>query len=283
MSRDELQVIWKGATKIHKPMFLAEKWELRFDPNPSVEKFISDMREQVLSPKFDDPKTAPAYAARFMVAFLQRFEHLVETGKLDEVLPRLSGLPILYSPLAGKGAGEWKYAAEICADKRVGSDCILEYRNSDSELARSTTWRHLAYDSVWVVQDAALKMPTFRLLRERKTAHIHISKKISKEAKRAFQADFFILPNKELLVWPDWLDACDAIPRREENGPPVPVKEAKTEYVRAARAVLDNFFADPDHPYAEEIVAAVTGVRKLHRAQAVAEARKNILQVVQRL
>ena len=147
MSPDKAQAIWKRAPRIHGPRFLAHKWAIRTNPNPSVEKFISDMREAVLSPELDDPEKLHAYTARFVEALIQRFERLVETGKLDGVLPRLAGLPILYSPNAGKGAGRWEYAARLCKEKRVGSESLLEYRDTDSALARNPIWRHLAHDT----------------------------------------------------------------------------------------------------------------------------------------
>ena len=273
---DVVRALWERAPKRHMPTFLAEKWRLRMDSNPTVEKFISDMRDEILTPELDDHETAAAYAGAFMVAFLQRFERLVQTGKMDHVLPGMSGLPILYLPRAGKRAAEWKFAEKLCAEKRVATESNLEYRGNDNQSARNATWKHLTYDTVWVIQHAALELPAFHALREKGTPRFRIFKQISKRADLAFRADVFLLENDELLVWPDWLDACDDIPRRQDSHRLVPVREASDAYATAARAVLNNFFADPDNPYADKIVAEVKGVRShLGRHDAVAEARKN--------
>ena len=284
MTHEEVDAIWKQAPKRHIPTYLAEVWWARIDPNPSVELFIAAARKAVASPQLDDPLMAPAYAAWMMEALLQPFQRLVETGKLNEVLPRLPALPILYSPHAGLGAGEWQHARQLFDSKRVGAECMQEHRGNDGELGRNPMWRHLAYDTVWVIQYALLELPRFRELRARGAPYFKLSKRISEEARKKVSFDVFLLPGGELLAWPDWLDVCETIPRREPNGLPVPVSQAREAYLCAARAVLDNFFADPDHPHGEEIIADVTGVREgLHRSQAVAEARKYVLDTIGRM
>lgn len=284
MTPEEGRAIWMGATERHIPTHLAEVWAARIDPNPSVELFIAAARYAVASPQLDDPLMAPAYAAWMMEALLQPFQRLVEAGKLDAVLPRLPALPILYSPHAGLGAGEWQHARLLYDSKRVGAECIQEHRGNDGELGRNPMWRHLAYDTVWVIQYAVLKLPHLSGLRARGTSCFQLAKRISKAARKSVRFEVFRLPGGELLAWPDWLDVCDKIPRREPNGLPARIADAREAYLCAARAVLDNFFADPDHPHGEEIIAAVTGVRKdLHRAQAVAEARKYVLDTIGRM
>jgi hypothetical protein len=284
MTHEEIRAIWMGAAKRHIPTHLAEVWGQRVDPNPSVEKFVAAARFAVQTPALDDPKTAPAYAAHLMVALLEPFQRLVETGKLDEVLPRLTGLPILYSPRSGIGASEWQHARQLYDLKRVGAECMQEHRGNDSGLARNSMWRHLSADTVRVIQQAAMKLPFFRELRARSEPCFKLSKRISRSARNKFDFEVFRLPGGELLAWPDWLDACETIPRGEADGLPVPVAEARGAYLAAARRVLDNFFADPDNTHGDVIVTAVTGVRKgIPRAQAVAEARKNVLDIIGRM
>jgi hypothetical protein len=156
-------------------------------------------------------------------------------------------------------------------------------------------WRHLAYDTVWVVQDAALNLPRLERLRAQAESSFGFVRKLFQAARQGNRAEVYLLPGNELLVWPDWLDACAGIlvptgqgqgsNDRGEGGNVVPrVSEAREAYLQAARAVLDSFFADPYCHAAEAIVEEVRGVRsEIHRAQAVAEARKNVLEAVGRL
>lgn len=285
------------APEVYSPIFLKQKWKQRMDSNLSVERFISDMREELQAPELNDVKSAANYAALFLVSALQRFEVLVGSGHFDATIPRLPGLPVLYSPYAGKGAKQWSYAVEICERKRLGSDSPLAYRNADSKLARNSTWRHLAYDAVWISQQAVLEIPIFmRLMREARPC-FGIERKISKLAKNAMRANVFILPGNNLLIWPSWLDACHAIARTDEKVA-VPVRMDESAYLRAAEAIVADFFADPDNQYAEKIITEVAGSRleaktakdsgsrvkaDFHRSQAVAEARKNILAAVRQL
>jgi hypothetical protein len=299
-SEEQIHALLTRATKIHEPVSLARKWVHRHDPDPSVADFVRDLREMASSEELSDPDTAPAYAGWFMVAFLQRFERLVETGQLDDVLPRLSGLSLLYTPHAGVGAGEWAHAARLYEAKAVGTQTLLEYRGPDAQVARNTRWRHLAYDTVWVVQDAALNLPRLERLREQAESSFGVVRKLTQAARQGYRAEVYLLPGDELLVWPDWLNACAGIlvpvagqgqgsndngSSRGEGVRVVPrLSEAREAYLQAARAVLDSFFGDPHCGAAEAIVEEVRGVRSdIHRSQIVAEARKNVLEAVGRL
>ena len=201
MSEAEVTAIWEAASKIHQPTPLLTKWEKRRDPNASLRAFVRDLRRCAKTAELDDPKTAPEYVARLMEGLVKRFERLVEAGKLDDALPKLSGLPMLYSTEAGTGATHWKPAHDLYLAKRVGVDGPLQHRGVNSASA-APPWRELAADAVWVVQAAVVELAHFQHLRAQAESGFQYEMG-RKRGKKKSHGLVLRLPGNELLRWPD--------------------------------------------------------------------------------
>lgn len=284
MTQKEASDLWvkTPAGNRHQPISLAQRWRVRNNASPNVQDIIEMLQLAANSPELKDPEIAPAYAARLIATLVEKFEPLVEKGCFDEVLPRLPGLPILYSPKAGKGAGGWKHAAELFEKKGIATDCLQEHWGTVA--SRNELWRSLAHDTIWVIQTAAFALP--ELSKKQRTAiqSWNFKKSRHRTARTQVGATLFRLPAEELLFWPKWLDACASIPRPAPNDAPLPVRHALAEYLHAARAILDDFFSNAENPYAAEILRVVQGVRtEMPPASAVAEARKNVLDTIKRM
>ena len=64
---------------------------------------MADLRDLIKDEALDDPSLVSGHLAQLIELMVVRFERLVEVGQFDSALPRLTELPMLYSPHAGKG------------------------------------------------------------------------------------------------------------------------------------------------------------------------------------
>jgi hypothetical protein len=110
MSRNEARQAHDAARaegKFHSPRSLWYLWKVRNEQHIQVPSFVSDLRDRVSTSEFDDPELAPKLVARLMEALTMRFELLLEGEELGSALPQLNGLPMLFSPYAGKGGADF--------------------------------------------------------------------------------------------------------------------------------------------------------------------------------
>jgi len=200
----------------------------------------------------------------------------VEAGQFDSALPRLTALPLLYSPSAGKGAPQWKKAKALYEDKKVGTQALLEHRGRDPQTARNPVWGELAENAVRIVRMAAVELPMQILPRKSRAIALHVFERRRRGAKKTVRFTLYLLDNKEVLIWPSWLELCEGLSAR--------VSDNTDHYKRAVKAVLDEFFADPANTFADEILKNLLESRSGYsRTEAVKQAIKNVLACIERV
>jgi hypothetical protein len=265
----------KKAKKCYGPMHLFDAWR-RLRYNPSLPDFVADLRFSINDPDLDNPSKTAEYLARFIELMVIRFERSVEDGLFDSALPRLTALPMLYSPRAGKGASEWKKAKTLFDQKKVGTQALLEYRGRDPQTARNPLYGELAENAARIVHMAAVELPKEILPRKSRAVAFHIFEKKRPAAKKTVRFTLYLLDDKGVLLWPSWLDLCEGLPGR--------VSDDTDRYKLAIKAVLDGFFADPKNSFADEVLQKLLeSPSGYSRSDAVKQAIKNVLACVGRL
>jgi hypothetical protein len=264
----------KKAKKIHGPMHLLDAW-WRWRHSHTLSGFVAGLRDSIKDRALDDPSLVAGHLARFIELMVVRFERLVEVGQFDSALPRLTGLPMLYSPRAGKGAPQWKKAKTLYQQKKVGTQALLEYRGRDPQTARNPVWGELAEIAVRVLHQAAVEYPILNSLKNRAVA-FRVFENRRPRAKKTVRLTFYLLSDKGALIWPSWLEGCQGLPDR--------VSDNSDRYKRVAKPVLDEFFADPGNPFANDVIEALLeSPSGYSRTDAVKQAIKNVLACIERL
>ncbi|MFZ3376263.1 MAG: hypothetical protein WA183_11985 [Chthoniobacterales bacterium] len=278
LSKDEAVDAYQAAKKEKKhygPMNLFEAWRLlRY--NPSLPDFVADLRFSINDPDLDNPSKLAEYLARFIELMVIRFERSVEDRLFDSALPRLTALPMLYSPRAGKGASEWEKAKALFDQKKVGTQALSVYRGRDPHTARNPVWGELAENAARIVYMASVERPYAILLRKSDAVAFYIFEKKRPGAKKTVRTTLYLLDDKSVLLWPSWFDLCEGLPGR--------VSDDTDRYKRAVKAVLDEFFADPKNSFADEVLQKLLeSTSGYSRSDAVKQAIKNVLACVGRL
>lgn len=237
----------------------------------TLPQLIASTKDLINSPELADPKSAPGHFAILIEALVWRFEGLVRAGALDEVLPRLTALPILYSPRNGKGASEWEMAKQLFEDKNVGKGASTVHRGSESVVARRVEFGIVAAECARLVRLAGYEFAELADLRC-KASEFWVQK-ICRNPKAEVTRVIWYRCGTILLKWPEWLDDCKDLPARRTDAP--------EQYRRAADGLLTEFFAIPGNTFAETL----TGVRSDDRnySGAVAETKRRILNAIDRL
>ena len=94
--------------------------------------------------------------------------------------------------------------------------------------------------------------------------------------KKTVRLTVYLLGDKGVLLWPNWLELCEELPSRVSDNPDA--------YKRAAKAVLDEFFADPGNTFSNDVLKALLDSPSGYsRTEAVKQAIKNVLACVERL
>jgi hypothetical protein len=183
---------------------------------------------------------------------------------------------MLYSTRAGKGASEWKKAKTLFDQKKVGTEALLEYRGRDPQMSRNPVWGELAESAARIVYMAAVELPKEILPRKNRAVALHIFEKKRPGAKKAVRITLYLLDDKSVLLWPSWLDLCGGLPGR--------VSDDTDRYKRAIRAVLDEFFADPENHFADDVLRKLLeSPSGYSRAEATKQAIKNVLGCIERV
>ena len=267
------------AKKLHVPLDLREAWESEYSRQWTIDNFLRMMKDIVKSKQLNDPAEAPFRIARLFEAMTHVFENMVKSGVLDQALPHLGALPILYSPKAGGGATDWVRAKDLYIKKGIGTQALCKSRGLTFDTSRTPVWAELAETVVRVINQARLELSPAAdtpnacgALIDRAVAWGEYTKSRSKRAKKV-RGRMFRLDDGGVLLWHSWLDDCTDLPGK--------VSEGRKSYLAVARKVVDDFFALPNNPRADDIVTYVTGVRtELPRPSAVGEARKSILKAI---
>jgi hypothetical protein len=250
-------------------------WAIRKGQHDDVGIFIRDLRTLVNHPKLngDQPETA-CLLAQLIESTLERFSRLIEAGKMDEALPSLSALPILYSPKAGKGAANWVRAKDLYHGKKVGTKSAAPYLSHDSIANRNVVWAQLAEDTMRVVHLAALDQSKMSEMKAKAQGY-YVLHECRAGAKKGVKTTFYALSDGTVLAWPAWVDVLfDDISTYGLNDP--------ASCKRAFRAVIEDFFAQPRNVHADAILGPMLS-KNNSRSFATKEARKNILAVIDRL
>jgi hypothetical protein len=277
LSEDEALDAYQAAKKAkthYGPLDLLEAWRLlRYNRLPD---FVADLRDLIKDRSLDDSSLVARDLALFIELMVARFERLVEVGLFDSALPRLTALPLLYSPRAGKGAPQWKKAKRLYEQKKVGTQALLEHRGRDPQTARNPVWGELAENAVRVVGLAAGELPFQILLRKNRAVAFHVFESKRPGAKKTVRFTLYLVDDEGVLIWPSWFDLCEGLPRR--------VSDNTDGYKQVVKAVVAAFFADPENPFADEILKRLLeSPSGYSRAEAVKQAIKNVVACVGRL
>jgi len=277
LTEDEARAAYhsaKTAKALYGPLHLRDAW-YRWRHNHTLAGYLGDLRDLINDPLLDDPQLMEGNLARFIELMIVRFERLVEIGAFDSALPRLTALPLLYSPHAGKGAPEWEKAKAIYQQKKIGTEALLRYRGRDPQTARNPVWGELAEIAARVVRLAAAEFPLEILPRKNRAVAFHVFEKKRPDAKKIVRLTLYLLDDKGVLLWPNWMEFCEGLPER--------ICDDIEHYKRAVKAVLGEFFADPGNTFADEILRTLLqSPSGYSRAEAVKQAIKNVLACVAR-
>ena len=254
LSQEEAQKAWNKARiarNIHGPENLRTVWAKKMEMvgAAGVQALLSIIRAGVNSPEMDKTEQTAAYLARLLEGAVARFENLVQTGAMDEVLPRMAALPVLYSLYAGKGSPEWKWARELFEAKKVGTEAVSAHRGSNYAATRNSSWKMLAVEAVKVARMAAIKLPIFDAYREEAIAVGDVEFK-RPGGRYIWRASVYLLSDKGVLIWPDWLSACRGLPQS--------VKDNIEGYQEACRLMLKGFFGDPENKWGDDLLKTRT-------------------------
>lgn len=263
----------KSNRMLSGPVSLIEAWKASHSRN-SLPQFLADLRRLIKDEDLNDPRYMELHVAIFIEMMVVRFERLVDSGAFDSALPRLTALPMLYSPRAGKGAPGWERARKKYDEKRVGSAGLVEYRGHNPAASRTPIWGELAEMSVRVAWIAAGQFEEFRAQREEATGYRTFKFKRGTSTK-AVCSTLFALRDGKALVWPEWLEKCRGLPKRavDDIG----------AYKKAVGALLSSFFYDPMNPCADDVLRPLMqSTSGYSRAEAVKQATKDILRCVGR-
>lgn len=245
---------------------------LRYLKSPqSLIAMIAFVTDEMDSPELKDKETAPGHFAKLMEVLVWRFELLVRDGVFDEALPRLSGLPILYSPRNGKGASQWEMARQLFESKRVGTDAFAEHSGLESSVARRIDFGVAAAHVAHLLWIASLELPELKQVRQRAVA-FGIEK--VQRRKNTESADVFWYHCGDVILrWPSWLDYCENLPSCRLDAP--------QRYREAAEGLLAEFFATPGNEIAEEMAGIPADDPGY--SLAIAETKRRILDATDRL
>lgn len=230
------------AKKLHGPEDLRAAWARR---RVGVGELLRILRQGVNSPEIDKPEQTAAYLARLLEVAVDRFDVLVQEGVMDEVLPRLTALPFLYSLKAGTGVREWERASALFKEKKVGTKSVSAHMGSSPAGTRNPIWGMLAAEAAQIASMAAVKLPDFDNYKAQAKAIGH--KKVKRPgAHHGWEASIYLLADDGVLIWPDWLEACRELP--------LSVKDNVEGYQNACRLILKGFFGDPENKWSDEII-----------------------------
>src|SRR5262249_30313864 len=152
--------------RVAGPLFLLQALDA-IDRRESVPHLITALSDLVNSPELRDPRKAPGHLAKLIELVVWRFELLVRSGALDDVLPRLTALPMLYSPQNGKGAAQWKQAKELFESRRVGQDSFAIHHGLEPHVARRIDYGTFAAHVARLLWQASLELPVFKTIRSK--------------------------------------------------------------------------------------------------------------------
>ena len=198
------------AKKLHRPSDLRTEWER---PKRGIGHLVHIFRDYAKSTRLDDSESARRHLPWAVVEIVRVFEALVGAGEFRDVLPRLIGLPLLYSPSAGKGAGGWERARDLWEMNKMGAAALTKHRGTDSCVARNPTWGQLAEAAVGLARWAAMQFRDVAALRSRAVEWAPYEKRRPK-AQNSVSGWFYFFEDGTVLAWPAWLDLCKNLPAR---------------------------------------------------------------------
>ncbi len=277
LSAEECQAAYNKARiagNIIEPVNLRTIWAKQ--KTAGIQDLLGMIRKVVNSTEIDNPENTADYLARLLEAAVERFENLVQSGAMDDVLPRLTALPVLYSLYAGTGGRQWKRARAVFEDKKVGTKSVSAHRGKDPAAAKDPIWGLLAAESVKVASRAALQLPIMDACKEKAVAVGHV-KSTRPRGKFLWQASVYLLADGGVLIWPDWLSAC--------RGLPDSVRDNVEGYQAACRLILKEFFGEPGNKWGDALLKPKTeiGSNRSGKAAARGEAVENAVDAVSRL
>jgi len=245
----------KATEKVHGPCWLKNRWMTREREmkKEGIAELIAMIRNAMATPQMDDPKKAPLYVTKLVRLIVEQFERLVLGGALDETLPKLNALPLLFSPTAGNRASKWEWAVELFKRKRVGADAPLVHRSQDTDQTRAAEWRLIAKEAVIAARYTAASLPRLDRLRAKAVAYYRFDFR-RERASYGVVGIFYLLDDGGVLLWPDWLDRCRDL---RVPGGVVHVAGNVRAYKTVVEMMAKEFFGDPKNSPAEELCAAL--------------------------
>ena len=230
------------------------------------------LHADIMAENFTTPAVVITRQPENIQSAVAEFQRLVEARTVGLNLSKIASIPMNYTPSSGKGASRWTYAKLIYESNKVGADAVLPLYGSDPGVARNQVWGNLADATLSVIRFAQSVLPEWKSLMGRAVAVFPVEKK-RKGGSKLVSGAFYLLDDGATLYWPDWFALCENLPTRISNN--------EAQYLQAARSVIDEFFADPDNPDADELVKPMMA-RGVSRPQAVNEIRNRVLKVISR-
>lgn len=253
---------------IHRIPGLKERWNHRL----SVEDFIRTARDLISDARFDDPCQAHVMIPAYVESLVANFLNLLEQGLLDEAAPNLTSLPILYSTQMGQGASKWLSAKQLFQEKGVATRALCSRRGSSPASARNQVWGELAECSIRVAHDASKRLLELQPLLNNASELKEIQDKIP-GAVKAVKKTLYKADDRTFVLLPSWSVRCDGLPDR--------VCDGVSKYQDAVKAIVDDFFADPNNPHAARFLKPF--IADWTRSQAVTHVRSSVVKAAGRL
>lgn len=272
--------------EIWRPDNLSEEWQIRKYVPKSIEEFMRCLRRALENPDLHEGKATPSAVGRLVEAMMVNFRVSLEAGIMDEVLPRMSGLPVLYRDDLPLGAGRWEWAAQIYRDKMVGQKAPACFQNSGTladlktrkgSAMRDPIWSDLANACAYVIQVTCFRLPQLIEARERALGSFRHEAVV--HGKRSNQInEVFELSSGQFLVWPRWLSLDMELPVYSSTDLRlVEPRRAPEFYLPAFTDVVNDFFADSANQKLDEVLQKARRQISEPRYVSVSAARRYIL------
>lgn len=275
LSQEEMKQAWDSAysaKQVHEPTWLRTIWGKRKEDAKveAMAELVAMIRRALKTPEIDDPEKSSRYVVRLVYLIVQQFERMVAGGVVDEMLPGLNALPLLYSITAGNGASKWAWALKLFKEKGVGTHANAQHGRSDAVGTRTLQWRFLAEDASTVARYAALELAKFDELKGRAVGCArYVFRRL--RAHYGLSGIFYLLDDGSVLLWPDWLEKC--------RGLPLEIKENIPRYEEACLALAQEFFGDPHNKHSVELLEPLV-TKALKNGQTKGRARMEAAQMV---
>lgn len=138
---------------------------------------------------------------------VDRLNWLAKAGKLGNVARYCETWPINYAPDASTGASKWAAAKELYHQLHCGQETVL-FRIA-GQVSYDNWWTKLAVDGLKAALLAQNDAPWVdeQIINATLTVRATLT-----HARTPLTADYYLLPNDRVVVWPVWAEQCRNLP-----------------------------------------------------------------------